>query len=117
MILCADIGGSFIDFAAVRPGGKLEHRTAVPTPVNDLTAFVDALVELCRPWPEVPLHIAIAGVENPETGIVHAANIPCLKHASLGEAILVRQIHHVRYSVKERDVLCQYVDVILRFII
>ena len=85
MILCADIGGSFIDFAAVRPGGKLEHRTAVPTPVNDLTAFVDALVELCRPWPEVPLHIAIAGVENPETGIVHAANIPCLKQASLGE--------------------------------
>ena len=87
MILCADIGGSFIDFAVVKSGGKLEHRVAVPTPVDDLEAFVAALVTLCLRWPGIPLHIAIAGVENPETGIVHAANIPCLRRASLRELL------------------------------
>ncbi|OAJ67529.1 hypothetical protein A0123_01570 [Gluconobacter cerinus] len=46
-----------------------------------------------------------------------AASSETCSSSLVGEAILVRQIHHVRYPVKERDVLCKYVDVILRFII
>lgn len=95
MILCADIGGSFIDFAVVTPDGRLEHRSAVATPVNDLGAFIDALVTLCTPWPGIPLHIAMAGVENPETGIVHAANIPCLSKAPLGKLLRFRSARPV----------------------
>ncbi|MBO1358888.1 ROK family protein [Acetobacter sacchari] len=83
MILCADIGGSFIDFAVVSPDGRVAHRQAEPTPIHDIRAFADILTKLCAPWPDVALHIAIAGVENPETGVVHAANIPCLANAPL----------------------------------
>ncbi|MFS3133764.1 ROK family protein [Gluconacetobacter sacchari] len=79
MILCADIGGSFIDFAMVHPDGRTDHRRAVPTPVDDAPAFIGALAALCAPWPDMPLHIAIAGVECPDTGIIRAANIPCLQ--------------------------------------
>lgn len=87
MLLCADIGGSFIDFALVHPDGQIRSRTAVPTPVHDTAAFLSALQTLCAPWPGLPLHIAIAGVENPETGIVHAANIPCLNSIPLATTL------------------------------
>lgn len=79
MILCADIGGSFIDVAVVHPDGRTEHRRSVPTPLDNAPAFIGALVALCAPWPDMPLHIAIAGVECPDTGIIRAANIPCLQ--------------------------------------
>ncbi|NHO33177.1 ROK family protein [Acetobacter sp. LMG 1636] len=90
MILCADIGGSFIDFAVASPDGHLTHRQAAPTPVADLDSFVGILADLCAPWPGVPLHIAIAGVENPATGVVHAANIPCLATTDLSRLLSVK---------------------------
>lgn len=89
MILCADIGGSFIDFAVVRRDGDIGHRHAEPTPLHDLEAFVGTLEQLCAPWPDLPLHIAIAGVEDPVAGIVRAANIPCLQKGPL--VALLRQ--------------------------
>lgn len=87
MLLCADIGGSFIDFALVHPDGRLEQRHAVPTPVDDANAFISTLQTLCAPYPGVPLHIAIAGVENPQTGHVHAANIPGIRATPLREQL------------------------------
>jgi len=78
VILCADIGGSFMDFAVTMPDGRLDGRQKVPTPTDDLSAFMDALTSLCAPYPGVPFHIAIAGICDSETGIVRAANIPCI---------------------------------------
>lgn len=87
MLLCADIGGSFIDFALVHPDGKLEQRHAVPTPIDDAESFITTLQTLCAPYPGVPLHIAIAGVEDPVTGHVNAANIPSIRSLPLREQL------------------------------
>ncbi|NHO17834.1 ROK family protein [Acetobacter oeni] len=95
MILCADIGGSFIDFAVMSADGEMTHRQALPTPVGDLDAFTENLASLCASWPGVPLHIAIAGVEDPATGIVNAANIPCLATVHLAELLRIRTGHPV----------------------
>ncbi|MBB2205217.1 ROK family protein [Gluconacetobacter takamatsuzukensis] len=102
MILCADIGGSFIDFAVVHPDGRTDHRRAVPTPLDDAPAFIGALVALCAPWPGVPLHIAIAGVECPDTGIIRAANIPCLQSLPLA-AHLQRETGRVVRIANDAD--------------
>lgn len=96
MLLCADIGGSFIDFALVHPDGRLEQRHAVPTPTDDAESFITTLQTLCAPYPGVPLHIAIAGVENPQTGHVHAANIPGICTIPLREQLSLRTHRAVR---------------------
>lgn len=96
MLLCADIGGSFIDFALVHPDGRLEQRHAVPTPIDDAKRFITALETLCAPYPSLPLHIAIAGVENPQTGHVHAANIPGILTVPLREKLSLRTQRVVR---------------------
>lgn len=96
MLLCADIGGSFIDFALVHPDGRLEHRQTVPTPVADSGNFIAVLKALCAPYPGVPLHIAIAGVEDPLTGRVNAANIPCLNTLAVREQLS----HHTQRLVR-----------------
>lgn len=96
MLLCADIGGSFIDFALVHADGRLEQRHAVPTPIDDADAFINTLQTLCAPYPGIPLHIAIAGVENPQTGHVHAANIPGIRTTPLRDLLSQRAQRSVR---------------------
>ncbi|GBR29975.1 ROK family protein [Gluconobacter kondonii] len=90
-ILCADIGGSFIDCALVHPDGTFADRKKVTTPAQDLSAFLSALEHLARPYGvETPLHIAIAGLQEPETGICNTANIPCINGTPLARRLAER---------------------------
>ncbi|HEV7718672.1 MAG TPA: ROK family protein [Arsenicitalea sp.] len=89
MVLCADIGGSFIKCAAADEAGALSNVQSVPTPANDWGGFVAALAGLtgaARPGVEMttPLAIAIAGLVDPDTGVITSANIPCLNGRALG---------------------------------
>lgn len=94
-ILCADIGGSFIDSAVVHDRSLLLARRRVPTPRNDFQAFVTALKTLTAPHPGLALHIALAGLQDPETGLCSAANIPCLNN---------RPVAHILSDLLERPV-------------
>ncbi|MCQ9156898.1 ROK family protein [Acidomonas methanolica] len=82
-VLCADIGGSFIDCAVVTPDGAVRDRRKVPTPCHDLDAFLAILAAFAAPHAGVPLHIALAGLQDPESGACTAANIPCINGVKL----------------------------------
>nr|WP_294917081.1 ROK family protein [uncultured Neokomagataea sp.] len=77
-ILCADIGGSFIDFAALDDQNSVVYRNKIPTPTHNQHDFLQALTALTTAYPHIPLHIAMAGTQEPETGRLLAANIPCM---------------------------------------
>lgn len=95
-LLCADIGGSFIDFAVVLPDDTIAHRQKVPTPTQDLTAFTAALETLSLPHPAADLNIAIAGYQSPEDGRCYAANIPCVQDIALARTLSGRLNRVVR---------------------
>ncbi|EHH68730.1 ROK family protein [Gluconobacter morbifer] len=96
-ILCADIGGSFIDCALVFPDGTFSDRRKVPTPAQDLTAFLNTLEQLAGVYDaQVPLHIAIAGLQDPETDICNTANIPCINGTPLAPRLAERLGRTVR---------------------
>ena len=91
MILCADIGGSYIDFAEADHSHELAHRQRQPTPTSDLDAFVSVLNSMAASYPAaVPLHMAIAGVCAPDTGRTFTANIPCVNDVPLRELLTQR---------------------------
>ena len=83
--LCADIGGSFIKFASVRPDGTRGEAERRPTPANDWPGFCVALWALCaKADPHAPLSLSIAGAVDPETGVALSANIPCISGRRVG---------------------------------
>ncbi|MBR0560708.1 ROK family protein [Neokomagataea anthophila] len=77
-ILCADIGGSFIDFAVLNTENSVIYRNKIPTPTHNQKDFLQTLIALTAPYPQLPLHIAMAGTQEPKTGRLLAANIPCM---------------------------------------
>ena len=96
-LLVADIGGSHIRLGRSRRGDRsgdaCELLTTVPTPAHDWTQFCDSVVASVRAFAEdaSALSISIAGVVAPETGEVHASNLPCLRGKPLAaelEALL-----------------------------
>ncbi|POF63945.1 ROK family protein [Novacetimonas maltaceti] len=96
MILCADIGGSYIDFAEADPSHHLAHRQRLPTPTSDLEGFVSALNVMTAGYdPAIPLHMAIAGVCAPDTGRTRTANIPCVNDVPMRELLTRRLGRHV----------------------
>ena len=77
--LGADVGGSFIKFAAVHPDGACGTPRLVPTPVRDWPQFCATMSMLCRNHaPDVPLCLSIAGVVDPDTHVAFSANLPCI---------------------------------------
>lgn len=104
MILCADIGGSYIDFATADDAHILGSRRRCPTPVNDLAAFGHALEEFVSPYDtSISLHVAIAGVCDSRTGYTKSANIPCVNNLPLRD-LLARQLN--RQVVIGNDAHC-----------
>lgn len=82
MILCFDIGGSRIKAAlAKRAGEAPAFLGAEPTPIHDFAAFLQVLQDFAeRAAENVTLKgvaISLAGVVDPQTGRITAANIPC----------------------------------------
>lgn len=87
LILCFDIGGSWIKTATARSVDDIEIGARHPTPAEDFGAFVDVLrAELdnltVRP---VCIAISMTGVVDPDTGIITCANIRCIDQRRLAE--------------------------------
>jgi len=79
---CFDIGGTKIVAADVTMDGKIYEIARVPTPTDSFTDFQQLLHDQC-PDSSLPIGIAIAGVIEPDTGLINSANIPCLSGKKL----------------------------------
>lgn len=93
MITCLDIGGSSIKGAFARSAVELSSLGQVGTPLDDPDAFVAAIEEVLArspAAPDAPVAIAIAGVVDPETGTIKAANIPCIDGLPLAAVLADR---------------------------
>ncbi len=99
MILCFDIGGSWIKTAVAHSGDQIDIGSRYPTPLNDFPAFTEILRRELAAQPEPPACIAVSmtGVVDPDTGVITCANIPCIDQrpleaelaASLGVPVMV----------------------------
>ena len=85
MILCFDIGGSWIKSAIARSADNIEILARHPTPLDDFSAFAEVLRSELAARTEKPVRIAISmtGVVDPDTGIITCANIPCIDQRPL----------------------------------
>jgi N-acetylglucosamine kinase len=79
MIVSFDIGGSAIKGGIARSETDIVPLARRPTPGNDFTQFVATLRTLINEAGERPdcLSFSIAGVVDPDTQVLTAANIPC----------------------------------------
>lgn len=85
MILCLDIGGSWIKSAVARSADDIQILNRYPTPLDDYPAFIAILRDIIAAQPQTPacLSISMTGVVDPETGIITCANIPCIDQRPL----------------------------------
>jgi N-acetylglucosamine kinase len=93
MILCFDIGGSWIKSAVAHAPDRIDIGARHPTPADDFADFAAILEAELAALPARPDCIAISmtGVVEPETGIITCANIPSINRRHLQadlEAIL-----------------------------
>jgi N-acetylglucosamine kinase len=84
MLVCFDIGGSRIKAARARDGGAVEPLGDVTTPRDDFAAFVGVLGGFLFGRAPRGVAISIAGVVDPESGVLKVANIPCLDGRRVG---------------------------------
>jgi N-acetylglucosamine kinase len=99
MILCLDIGGSWMKSAVAHSADQIEIRNRHSTPLDDFAAFIEILRSELATQSELPSCIAISmtGVIDPDTAIITCANIPCIDQrpleaelaAALGVPVLV----------------------------
>ena len=87
MILCFDIGGSRIKAALAESGPEaLRYLGAKPTPIHDFEAFLQVLQDFASGHALKGVAISIAGIVDPETRKITAANIPC----AMGQDVTAR---------------------------
>lgn len=98
-VICFDIGGSAIkggvgsDPLSIAPLGR------VPTPLDDFDAFVAAITDMAYRAPVLgPIAISITGVIDPATGLIKAANIPCIDGRPLEAELEARLGRPVRVA-------------------
>lgn len=94
-IVCADVGGSFIHAALSDGVGNPTRRVRVATPTTDLDAFVAALADIITRYgpglvSDAPLALSIAGLVDPDTGVMESANIPCITGLPLADLLAQR---------------------------
>lgn len=93
MINCLDIGGSSIKGAFARSASELIPFGQLTTPVDELDAFVSAIEAILVRSPAAPdamVAISIAGVVDPDSGTIKAANIPCIDGLPLAAVLTDR---------------------------
>jgi len=78
VMICLDIGGSYIRAVRLNESGKPTGELREKTPADDWGRFVNTLQEMGQPDPQVPFSISMAGVFDRRTGLAKVANIPCL---------------------------------------
>lgn len=78
MILCFDIGGSRIKAALAEAKGQMPRNLgAVPTPTTDFAAFLNVLRDFAQGHAVRGIAISMAGIVDPDSKKITAANIPC----------------------------------------
>ncbi len=82
-VLCADVGGSFVDLAACAADGTILWRHKVPTPTGDWAAFAGVFADALAVVPCTDVRIATAGLVDPDDGSIVSANIPCIHRRRL----------------------------------
>lgn len=98
-IVCFDIGGSAIKGATAGSQTALEPLGRVATPLDDFDAFVAALAGMAARAPfGSPVAISTTGVIDPATGIITAANIPCIHGRPLAAELGARLGRAVRVA-------------------
>lgn len=85
MILCFDIGGSWIKTAVAGSEDDITILDRHPTPLEDFDAFAGILRDILAGQPSRPDCVAISmtGVVDPDTEIITCANIPCIDQRPL----------------------------------
>lgn len=85
MILCFDIGGSWIKTAVAQSADRIDIGPRYPTPASDFGAFSAILSRVLQEQAETPGCIAISmtGVVDPDWGVITCANIPCIDQRPL----------------------------------
>lgn len=85
VIICFDIGGSFIKGAVASAADDIIPLPPRPTPLADFDAFVAVLADVIAATGQRPERIAISitGVIDPDSGTATAANIPCIHGRAL----------------------------------
>ncbi len=90
MILCFDTGGSRIKAGRAGADGAVVALGTVPTPPGDFAACTGVLSGFAGDWTQ-GIAISIAGVVDPDFGLIKVANIPFLNSrnlvAELGRAL------------------------------
>ncbi|MEH3108324.1 MAG: ROK family protein [Sphingomonas fennica] len=81
--ICADVGGSFVDIAVIAGEAEILARRKWPTPMADWDGFAaifrDAAASFARiVAPGSPVAIATAGLADPGSGRLTAANVPAI---------------------------------------
>lgn len=90
-VVCFDIGGSAIKGGAGSDPLCMASLGRVPTPLDDFEAFVAAIAEMASHAPPgSPIAISITGVIDPATGLIKAANIPCIDGRPLAAELEAR---------------------------
>ncbi len=84
MLICFDIGGSRIKAARARDGGAVEPLGDAATPRDDFASFVGVLGGFLFGRAARGVAISIAGVVDPDSGVLKVANIPCLDGRTVG---------------------------------
>jgi N-acetylglucosamine kinase len=85
LIICFDIGGSFIKSAVARAPEDITPLPSHPTPLEDFDAFAATLIGVIAASGIRPERVAmsITGIIDPETGVATVANIACIHRRAL----------------------------------
>ncbi len=101
MVICFDIGGSWIRAAQAETVDNLRSVGRVPTPLHDFDAFVTALaglIEAAEAPADASVAVAIAGVVDPRSGALKCANIPCVNDRPLARDLSHALAREVRVA-------------------
>jgi len=90
-VVCFDIGGSAIKGGAANDPLSLLSLGRIPTPLDDFEAFAAALAGMASQAPVAgSIALSITGVVDPATGLIKAANIPCIDGRPLAADLATR---------------------------
>lgn len=90
-VVCFDIGGSAIKVGTATDPLSVAPLGRVPTPLDDFEAFAAALAEMTSRVPDAgSIALSITGVVDPGSGLIKAANIPCIDGRPLAANLQAR---------------------------
>jgi N-acetylglucosamine kinase len=98
-VVCFDIGGSAIKGGMATDPLSVALLGRVPTPLDDFEAFAGEIAAMASRGPDAgSIALSITGVIDPATGLIKAANIPCIDGRPLAADLQARLGRTVRVA-------------------